>query len=73
MVNQFQSRATLPRQAVEALIDQGLPVLEPYLSSSVKVKESHQKSLPLAALEPGHRLAQEFAALFEAIEARTAG
>lgn len=72
VVNQFQSRATLPRQAVDELAAQGLPVLSPYLSSSVKVKESHQKSLPLVALELGHRLAQEFAALFEAIEARTA-
>ena len=44
VVNQFQPRANLPQQLVQELIDEGLPVLQPYLSSSVKIRESHQLS-----------------------------
>jgi type I restriction-modification system DNA methylase subunit len=51
----------------QELIDEGLPVLEPYLGSTVKVRESHQRALPLIHLEPSHKLAQEFVALHDAI------
>ncbi len=67
VVNQFQPRASLPRQVVAALIADGLPVLKPYLSASVKIKESHQFAAPLIHLEPNHKLTQEFAALYDAI------
>jgi hypothetical protein len=33
VVNQFQPRASLPQQLVQELIDEGLPVLQPYLSA----------------------------------------
>jgi chromosome partitioning protein len=33
VVNQFQPRANLPQQLVQELIDEGLPVLQPYLSA----------------------------------------
>ena len=36
VVNQFQPRAKLPQQLVQELIDEGLPVLQPYLSASIK-------------------------------------
>jgi cellulose biosynthesis protein BcsQ len=35
VVNQFQPRANLPQRMVQELIDEGLPVLQPYLRSSV--------------------------------------
>ncbi|MFM2345899.1 MAG: hypothetical protein RL654_652 [Pseudomonadota bacterium] len=68
VVNQFQPRATLPRKIVGELVAEGLPVLEPYLSSTVRVKESHEQSLPMIHLDPKHRLTQEFVALHARLE-----
>jgi len=68
VVNQYQVRARLPGQVVRELVDEGLPVLEPYLSSSVKVRESHQQASPLVHLAPNHKLSGEFRRLFETLE-----
>ena len=65
IVNQFQARASLPQRVVQELLDEGLPVLEPYLSSSVKVKESHELSRPMIHLDARHKLTQELQALFD--------
>jgi chromosome partitioning protein len=67
VVNQYQARAILPRQLVEELRTEGLPVLEPFLSASVKVRESHQACRPLVHLAPAHKLAAQFRALHAAI------
>ena len=56
VVNQFQARANLPQQLVQELIDEGLPVLQPYLPQSIKVRESHQQALPMIYLDPRHKL-----------------
>jgi chromosome partitioning protein len=63
VINQFQPRASLPQQLVQELVDEGLPVLSSYLSSSVKIRESHQHARPMIYLEPRHKLAQEYVAL----------
>ena len=68
VVNQFQSRATLPQQVVQELRDEGLPVLEPFLSASVKIKESHQQAKPMIHLDPRHKLTDEFNRLFATLE-----
>ncbi len=68
VVNQFQPRANLPQRLVQELIDEGLPVLEPYLSSSVKIKESHQLARPMIHLEPRHKLTLEMVALHDALQ-----
>ncbi len=68
VVNQFQARANLPQRMVQELIDEGLPVLQPYLPSSVKIRESHEQALPMIYLEPMHKLTLAFIALHEAIE-----
>ncbi len=65
VVNQFQPRASLPRQIVNSLRDDQLPVLESFISSSVKMKESHNESLPLIHYAPKHKLTQEFLALYD--------
>ena len=70
VVNQFQARARLPQQLVQALVDEGLPVLQPYLPSSVKVRESHQLALPLIHLEPNHKLTQALVALHDNLAAQ---
>jgi chromosome partitioning protein len=67
IVNQFQPRANLPRRLVQELIDEGLPVLQPYLSSSVKIRESHELSCPMIFMEPGHKLTLELVALHDAL------
>lgn len=67
VVNQYQARASLPRQLVEELRAEGLPVLEPFLSASVKIRESHQCHRPLVHLAPSHKLTGEFRALHAAI------
>jgi chromosome partitioning protein len=69
VVNQFQARASLPQRTVQALIDEGLPVLSPYLGTSVKVRESHERALPLVHLEPGHGLTRAYGALYDALAA----
>ena len=69
VVNQFQPRANLPRRLVQELIDDGLPVLEPYLPSSVRIRESHEQSLPMIYLDPNHRLTQALVELHDALEA----
>lgn len=67
IVNQFQPRANLPQRLVQELIAEGLPVLQPYLSASVKIRESHEQSLPMIFMEPRHKLTQEFVALHDAL------
>ena len=62
VVNQFQPRANLPQRMVAELIEEGLPVLQPYLPSSVRIRESHEQSLPMIYLDPSHKLTL---ALFE--------
>jgi chromosome partitioning protein len=69
VVNQFQPRANLPQRTVQELIDEGLLVLQPYLGASVKVKESHERALPMIHLDPRHKLTQEFVALHAALNA----
>jgi chromosome partitioning protein len=68
VVNQFQPRANLPQQLVQELIDEGLPVLKPYLGASVKIKESHQRSLPMVHLDARHRLTEDYLALHAALQ-----
>lgn len=65
VVNQFQPRASLPNRIVDELKEEGLPILERYISSSVKMRESHDTGIPLIYLAPKHKLTEEFVALFE--------
>lgn len=65
VVNQFQPRASLPRQLVQELLDEGLPLLPTYLSSSVRIRESHQLARPMIHMDPRHKLTREFIALHE--------
>lgn len=70
VVNQFQARATLPQKVVEELRAEGLPVLEPFLSASVKIKESHQAAKPMIHLDKAHKLTDEFARLYDVLQGR---
>jgi chromosome partitioning protein len=70
VVNQFQARARLPRHLVDELVEEGLPVLEPFITSSVKVRESHDAAKPLPHLARSHKLTRQFKELYEAIQVR---
>jgi chromosome partitioning protein len=72
IVNQYQPRANLPVRTVRELVDEGLPVLQPYLSASVRIRESHERATPMVWLDPRHKLAEEFVALYEAVAPRPA-
>ena len=56
--------------AVDELKTAGIQVLAPYLSSSVKMRESHARRMPLIYLEPRHKLSREFAELFATLNRR---
>ncbi|HYQ91480.1 MAG TPA: ParA family protein [Candidatus Competibacteraceae bacterium] len=68
VVNQYQARANLPRKLVNELIEEGLPVLDAFLSSSVKIRESHELALPMIHIDPQHKLSREFEALYGALQ-----
>ncbi|WP_370309433.1 ParA family protein [Sinimarinibacterium flocculans] len=70
VVNQFQSRSKLPTRLVEELKAEGQPLLPQTLGTSVRVKESHESHRPLVFLDRGHRVTQEYLALYEALEGR---
>lgn len=67
VVNQYQKQANLPRQLVEDLIAEGLPVLGAMISPSVKVRESHTEAKPLVHFVPNHKLTEEYRALYAEI------
>jgi chromosome partitioning protein len=67
VVNQFQSRAKLPARIVDELKAEGQPILEPALSSSVRVKESHEQRTPLIVLDPSHRVTKEYLSLYDTL------
>lgn len=65
VVNQFNGQARLPRLLIDELIAEGRPVLPVHLTSSVKMRESHQVSRPLNHYAPKHKLTRQFQELFE--------
>jgi len=67
VVNQFQARANLPQQAVDELAKAKFKLLKPFISSSVKVKESHAQHTPLIYMDPRHKVTQEFVELYKTV------
>ncbi|PVZ43644.1 ParA family protein [Pseudomonas sp. CC120222-01a] len=68
VVNQFAGRTALHQTLVDQLRAEGMPVLPVYLSSSIKMRESHQVSVPLVHMAPRHKLTQEFIELLDVLE-----
>lgn len=63
IINHYQAQAKLPKTTIERLLAKGHPVLEPYLTSSIIMRESHSVGTPLPFYRPSHKLTQEFMAL----------
>ena len=70
VVNQFQPRSRLPQRLVDELIAEGLPVLDSKLSSSVRIRESHELNTPLIHMDARHKLSQEFVSLFDELQGK---
>jgi chromosome partitioning protein len=68
VVNQFVARANLHQMLINELVAEGLPVLPDYLSSTVKMRESHETSVPMIHLAPRHKLTLQYVSLFSALE-----
>jgi len=68
VVNQFQPRASLPLRLVNELLAEGLPVLDSKLSSSIRIRESHEQGLPMIHLDARHKLSNEFLALYQELQ-----
>jgi chromosome partitioning protein len=69
IVNQYMARANYPKKVVEDLKEDGVPILSTKISSSVKIRESHHESTPMIFFSPGHKLTQEYKALYDEISA----
>lgn len=69
IINQYNPQARLPNELIQQLKTEGLPVLNAFLPSSVKMKESHHARAPLIHFAKGHKLTQHYQALFNEIEA----
>ncbi|MDY0131389.1 MAG: ParA family protein [Desulforegulaceae bacterium] len=65
VANQFQRNANFPAAILNELKEQGLPVFETLISSSVKIKESHYASKPMVFFDPKHKLSSEFISLYD--------
>ena len=65
VINQFSAQARLPGEAVDELIEEQLPILKPYISSSVKIRESHRAATPIVFMLPRHKISQEFTNLYK--------
>ena len=68
VVNQYSGLAKLPTLLIDELKAESFPIIDQYLSNSVKMKESHYAQLPLIAMAPKHKLTGQFSALFDEIE-----
>jgi len=68
VINHFQAQAKLPNDAIAALKAKGYPILEPYLSTSIAMRESHSAHVPLPFFKPKHKLTLEFERLAKSLE-----
>ncbi|CZF79039.1 Sporulation initiation inhibitor protein Soj [Grimontia celer] len=68
VVNMFNAQAKFPGQIIENVRELGLPLLEPFIPQSVKMKESHYHQKPLVHFAPKHKLSESFQALYEQLE-----
>ena len=68
VINQFNGQARLPGELVADLKEEGFPVIDRFLNSSVKMRESHYEMRPLIHLAPRHKLTQAYLALHDRLE-----
>lgn len=69
VVNQFQKGTKHSASIIHELQKLGYTVLEPFIPSSVKIRESHSDCCPVVCHAPEHSVSQAFFSLFRNIEA----
>lgn len=69
VINPHSSKTGIHRNLVAEFIKEGLPILPIYLSSSVKMRESHERCRPLIYLDRHHKLTCQFVELLQVLEA----
>jgi chromosome partitioning protein len=70
VVNQFSARSNLPQRVVDELIAEKRPVLKPYLSGSIRIKESHEACRPMIFFDTSHKITQEYLELWKTLSKR---
>ena len=68
VINQFYGQSKLPSVLVKELKEYNIPVLDAFISNSIKMKMSHATQTPLVFLDRTHTITQQFIRLFEIIE-----
>lgn len=68
VVNQFQKGTKHAAAIVSDLKKLGYDVIEPFIPSSIKIRESHSDSIPVVCQFAEHPVAQAFTELFQSIE-----
>jgi chromosome partitioning protein len=63
VVNQFIANARQSKAALDQVRALGLKLFEPYITTSVAMRESHDERLPLVACKPKHKLTESFASI----------
>lgn len=71
VVNQFQKGTKHSASIINELKTLGYDVLEPFIPSSIKVRESHSESVPVVCQFPDHAVSAAFRELFLNIEKKT--
>ena len=68
IVNQYQPSAALPKKLVEELYNEGLPIISTFITSSIKIKESHDATLPMIHFAKNHKVTMEFLRIFQDLQ-----
>ena len=68
IINQYQSSAALPKKMVEELSNEGLPIIPTFITSSIKIKESHEATLPMIHFARNHSITKEFQSIFHYLD-----
>lgn len=68
IVNQYQPSAALPKKLVEELYNEGLPIISTFITSSIKIKESHDVTLPMIHFARNHKVTLEFLRIFQTLQ-----
>ncbi|MDY0006333.1 MAG: ParA family protein [Spongiibacteraceae bacterium] len=68
VINQFNAQAKLPTEMINELRQEQFPVLDSFISGSIKMKESHRAQTPVVYLYPRHKMAYQFDMLYRELE-----
>jgi chromosome partitioning protein len=69
IMNQYQKGAKHGAAIVRELVEGGFNVLEPFIPSSVRVRESHSEAIPLVVGHPDHAVSLAMKALYKGLMA----